>query len=214
MQLLSVNVGVERTIKNGKKTETSGIFKIPTSDPVQINRLGLAHDVIIDTKHHGGVDQAVYVFGQPDYEWWSAQLGVALEAGIFGENLTISDLESATMRIGDRLHIGSDVILEVTSPRIPCATLAARMGDPQFVKRFKEAERPGVYCRVISEGKVSAGDSVTLKPYPRPQQTITVLEFFRIAYQREISGEQMRRLLAAPIDIRSRTAYEQMLTDA
>ncbi|MFN8418216.1 MAG: MOSC domain-containing protein [Anaerolineae bacterium] len=51
------------------------------------------------------------------------------------------------------------------------------MGDPQFVKRFKEAERPGVYCRVISEGKVSAGDSVTLKPYPRPQQTITVLEF-------------------------------------
>ncbi|MFN8418217.1 MAG: MOSC domain-containing protein [Anaerolineae bacterium] len=96
-----------------------GDFKIPTSDPVQINRLGLAHDVIIDTKHHGGVDQAVYVFGQPDYEWWSAQLGVALEAGIFGENLTISDLESATMRIGDRLHIGSDVILEVTSPRIP-----------------------------------------------------------------------------------------------
>lgn len=214
MQLLSVNVGVERAIKNGKKTGTSGIFKSPTSDPVQINRLGLARDVIVDSEHHGGVDQAVYVFGQPDYEWWSAQLGMALEAGIFGENLTISALESAALRIGDRLHVGDMVILEVSAPRTPCATLAARMGDPKFVKRFKEAERPGVYCRVISEGKVQAGDTVTLKPYPRPDQTITALEMFRLAYKRKLSAEQMQRLLAAPIDIRSRTAYEQMLSEA
>ncbi len=62
--------------------------------------------------------------------------------GTFGDNLTLSDLESAQFNIGDRFHIGS-VMLEVTAPRIPCATLAARMGDPHFVKKYRRAERPG-----------------------------------------------------------------------
>ena len=66
-----------------------------------------------------------------------------LAPGTFGENLTISELESAPLAIGDRLHI-SGVILEVTAPRIPCWKLAQRMGDPGFVKRFRAAERPGL----------------------------------------------------------------------
>jgi MOSC domain-containing protein YiiM len=54
------------------------------------------------------------------------------------------------------------VVLEVTAPRIPCATLAARMGDPQFVKKYRRAERPGLYCRVIREGNLQTGNEVRL----------------------------------------------------
>ena len=78
-------------------------------------------------------------------------MGREIAPGTFGENLTISDLETAGLAIGDRIQVG-DVCLEVTAPRIPCGTFAARMGDPGFVARFRIAERPGAYCRVIREG--------------------------------------------------------------
>jgi MOSC domain-containing protein YiiM len=208
MKLLSVNIGKEQPIQNGKQTGTSGIFKTPTTEPVEITTLGLAGDVVVDTKNHGGVDQAVYIFGSSDYDWWSKELGQKLVPGTFGENLTISDLESASFKIGDRLRVGK-VLLEVTAPRIPCATLAARMGDPMFVKRFKQAERPGLYCRVIETGFVRAGDSVTIEPYTG--ETVTLIEMFRMFYERELNETDLRRLLAAPIAIRDRVDREKQL---
>lgn len=208
MQLLSVNVGREQPIRNGKATGTSGIFKMPTSAPVRLTRNGLEGDAIIDTENHGGYDQAIYVYGSTDYDWWANILGRALAPGTFGENLTITGLESAPVQIGDRLRVGA-VLLEVTSPRIPCATLVARMGDPQFVKRFRKAERPGLYCRVIETGMVRAGDPVSLEPYQG--ETITALEMFRWFYDNEVSEADLRRMLAAPIASRSRRENEERL---
>ena len=87
-----------------------------------------------------------------------------LEPGTFGENLTLDGLESARLNVGDMLHSGA-VTLQVTAARIPCATLAARMGDPGFVKRFRLAGRPGAYCRVLRTGMLQAGAPVTLERY-------------------------------------------------
>ena len=142
MHILSINIGSARTIGNANVSGQTGIYKLPVAGPVQVTADGLADDAIVDTRNHGGPDQAVYVYGGADYAWWAAELGRELAPGTFGENLTISDLESAPLAIGDRLHIGG-VILEVTAPRIPCWKLAQRMGDPGFVKRFRAAERPG-----------------------------------------------------------------------
>ena len=71
------------------------------------------------------------------------------------------------------------------APRIPCVTLAARMGDPTFVKRFRRAERPGVYCRVITPGAVNAGDPVTLLPFTGESDTI--VENFRQFYIKSVT---------------------------
>jgi MOSC domain-containing protein YiiM len=208
MKLLSVNVGAVQPIQNGKPSGKTGIFKTPRAVPVQVTPLGLEGDAIVDTRNHGGLDQAVYVFTAPDYAWWSAHLGRALEPGTFGENLTIADLESATLSIGDRLKVG-DVVLEVTAPRIPCVTLAARMGDPQFVKKFRRAERPGVYCRVIQAGPVRAGDAVTLTPYAG--DGFSVIAFFRLFYRKRPAVGDLRRLLAVPIPDKARPYYAEML---
>jgi MOSC domain-containing protein YiiM len=210
MQLLSINIGKEQPIRNGKKTGTSGIFKIPTDAPVRMTPLGLESDVIIDTENHGGVDQAVYVCFSPDYAWWSAELGQSLAPGTFGDNLTISVLESAMLNIGDRLHVGP-CILEISAPRIPCATLAARMGDPQFVKRYRKAERPGVYCRVIAPDVVRRGDPVSLERTAGP--TLGVIEMFRAFYEKDLTVDGLRRHLAAPVAIRDRKWREQQLAD-
>ena len=151
--------------------------------------------------------EAVFAgFDQPQDEPARA-LGKPLPPGTFGENLTISDLESARLSVGDRLRLGG-VLLEVTAPRLPCSTLAARMGDRDFVKRFRDAGRPGVYCRVIQEGWVQAGMPVLYEAYTG--ETITLLEMFQSAYE-NLSAETLQRQLKAPMAIRARVDKEEQL---
>lgn len=201
MKLTSVNIGQKRTQQNGEKLETTGIYKLPVSDSVKITKLGIVEDFIGSPKHHGGPDQAVYVYGAADYAWWSKELGKEIAPGTFGDNLTIGDLQSAQFNIGDRLQIGS-VILEVTAPRIPCSTLATRMSDPQFVKRFRYAERPGLYCRVMREGFVQTSGIVAVESYHG--ETISVLQMYRDYYDKNKSEKTIRKHLNAPIAIRAR----------
>jgi MOSC domain-containing protein YiiM len=209
MKLISINIGKRATLEHPNKTESTGIFKHPVTGPVRIGSLGLEGDFIASKKHHGGPDQAVYIYGTADYKWWSHELGRELGPGIFGENLTISELESARFSIGDRLSVG-EVTLEVTAPRIPCDTFAIRMGDAQFVKRFREAERPGLYCRVIREGSVRAGDKVTTELHSG--ETVTLLEIFRDYYERKANEAELRRFLRAPVAIRARKDLEERLS--
>lgn len=208
MNLISVNLGQERTLQRKDHFEQTGIFKFPTDNSVKITELGLEGDVIVSKKHHGGPDQAIYVYGTADYEWWSRQLGKEISPGTFGENLTISELESAQFNIGDYLDI-DEVTLQVTAPRIPCGTFAARMGDPQWVKRFRQAERPGLYCRVIKAGFIEAGEAVSVERYAG--ETISIVEMFRDYYAMSKSEETLRRHLRAPIAIRARRDLEKEL---
>jgi MOSC domain-containing protein YiiM len=210
MKLISVNIGNARTLQRKDRGETTGIFKMPTSEAAKIGKLGMEGDVIISKKHHGGPDQAIYVYGAADYEWWSKELGKEIQPGTFGDNLTISELESASFNIGDYIHVG-EVILQVTAPRIPCSTFAARMEDPQWVKKFRHAERPGLYCRVLQEGVVKAGNQVSVEKYT--SETLSVRQMFRDYYDRNKSEETLRLHLAAPIAIRAREDLEQELQD-
>jgi len=205
MQLISINIGSERQQQRKDHIETTGIYKMPVTEPVEIKSLGIEGDTICDTKNHGGPDQAVYVYGGADYAWWSEQLRKELAPGTFGDNLTISGLESAQFNIGDFIH-GGEVVLQVTSPRIPCGTFATRMGDPQWVKKFRKAERPGLYCRIIKEGVVNAGDPVTIEKYTG--ETISILQMYRDYYEQYKSEDMLHRHLNAPIDIRSRRDLE------
>ena len=159
-------------------------------------------------KHHGGPDQAVYVYGTVDYDWWSKELGKQLAPGTFGDNLTISELESAQFNIGDSLHIG-EVTLQVTAPRIPCNTFAARMEDPLWVKRFRHAERPGLYCRVLKEGIVKTGQDVSVEKYT--DDTISILQMYRDYYKRDKTRETLLQHFNAPIAIRARRDTEKEL---
>ncbi len=208
MELISVNVGQERIVPKPRGVERTGIYKLPVEAPARVTALGLADDAVCDMKNHGGPDQAVYVYGGEDYRWWSHKLGHSLTPGTFGENLTVSGLESARACIGDRLSIG-EVVLEVTAPRIPCKTLARRMGDPQFVKRFREAERPGLYCRVLREGSLQAGQTVA---YERaPAGAVRILDLFRDHYAPAADEASVRRFLASPLAERARREQEERL---
>jgi len=208
MELISINIGKVRTQQRNDYVETTGIYKMPVDGPVEIKSLGIEGDAIVDAKNHGGPDQALYIYGGADYAWWSREIGKELTPGTFGDNLTIRDLECGTFSIGDYLHVG-EVILQVTAPRIPCGTFATRMGDPQWVKKFRAAERPGLYVRVIKEGTIKTGDNVTVEKYT--DKTISIVQMYRDYYDRNKSEETLRQHLDAPIAIRARKDLEEEL---
>ena len=83
------------------------------------------------------------------------------------------------------------------------------MDDSQWVKRFRQAERPGLYCRVIQEGFVKTGDPVSIERYPG--ETISTIEMFRDFYDKDRSEKTLRRHLSAPIAIRARRDVEKEL---
>lgn len=201
--LLSVNIGCAAPINS--KSGFSAIDKRPQPGPVFVGPLGLAGDECVDTKHHGGAEQAVYIYFANDYDWWMEELGQPLDSGTFGENLTLSGLASADIHIGDRFAIGG-VMLEVTSPRIPCETLAARMGDKMFVKRFMHARRPGCYCRVLAGGEIAAGQNVV--HHPIKGHRMHLLELFDGS---EPDREEMEKRLTLPLHAKTRADYQERL---
>lgn len=180
--VLSVNLAVPRPDHAHDNGALTGIDKQPTVAPVRVQApepgaSGLAGDRIFDTGHHGGNDQAVYVYAREDLDSWAAELGRELRNGQFGENLTSSGLEVTGALIGERWRVGERLILEVTSPRIPCRTFAAWMREQGWVKRFTARAVPGAYLRVIEPGQVRAGDPVTV--LHRPAHDVTVGLTFR-----------------------------------
>lgn len=153
----------------------TGIDKRPAEGTVKLKRFGVFGDAVGDTENHGGPDQAIYAYSQEDADYWSAELGRPIPAGLFGENLRTRDVATTHAVIGTRWRIGT-ALLEVTSPRVPCATFAERMAEPQWVKRFTAAGRVGTYLRVLENGKAQAGDSVVVEHVPA--HGITVGKFF------------------------------------
>ena len=158
MQVVSVNAGRSELMRIGARTVETGIRKGPV-ERGHVGPLGLAGDVVADVENHGGLDQALYLYSSDDYAFWAAELGGTLEPGTFGENLTLSSFGAEQVRIGDRFRVG-EALVEVTAPRIPCAVFATRMGEPDWVNRFADARRPGLYVRVLEPGEVAAGDPV------------------------------------------------------
>ena len=193
MKILAVCTG-NAEILPGKSYKT-GIFKHPVEAGVMVDREGLIGDRICNRKHHGGVDQAVYALGSVDLDWWARELDHVLEPGTFGENLVIEGADSRKISVGDRF-VTDTVELEVTSTRIPCATLSARMGDAGFARRFVKAGRPGFYCRVLKDGVVQAGDAIAYHAYSGPP--VLMPEMLE-TYGKNLSDEDRARYLAAPI---------------
>jgi MOSC domain-containing protein YiiM len=170
----------------------SAIDKRPTGARVPVGRLGLAGDEQGDTENHGGLDQAVYVYAREDLDWWTEQLGREVRNGGFGENVTTTGLDVTGALIGETWRLG-EVVVQVTSPRIPCVTFQSWTGEDHWVKRFAAAGRPGAYLRVLAEGEIGAGDEIEV--LSRPEQRVTVAESM-LAYYGD--ADLMQTLLTVP----------------
>jgi MOSC domain-containing protein YiiM len=152
---------------------------------------GVVGDEIGNPKHHGGALQAVYAYAREDQEYWERQIGRPILPGGFGENVTTLGVDTTHARVGEVWRVG-DVVLRVEVPRIPCATFAAHMGEPRWVRRFTEAGRTGAYLSVVAPGTVRTGADIEIE---RPDHDIDLLVLFRaltgdlVAAQRVVEAD-------------------------
>jgi MOSC domain-containing protein YiiM len=178
-RVVSVNVADVRLIMIDGRPVKTGIFKLPLSGRVAVGEEGLEGDRQADLRVHGGPQKAVYAYGTGDYEWWAGETGWETPPGLFGENLTVTGLDPSHALVGERWRVGSS-LLEVSEPRLPCAKLGAKVGDPRFVRRFARSLRLGAYLRVIEPGDVGCGDGIEV--LARPGHGVTVETLGRIAF--------------------------------
>lgn len=179
-QVVSINVGTPRETEWAENARTS-IDKQPVTGPVRATRLGLEGDQVADTAHHGGPDQAVYAFAREDLDWWATELGQEVRDGQFGENLTTRGIDVNEAEVGERWQVGT-ATFEVALVRIPCNDFknwqrVNGFDERAWVKRFTAEHRPGPYLRVIQEGVLQAGD--TLSVVHQPGHGVTVSTMFR-----------------------------------
>jgi molybdopterin adenylyltransferase len=139
MRITSINLSPEK-----------GTVKNPVPEAM-VDRLGLVGDA-----HAGDWTRQVSLLGAETVARFAGEMGRPVGPGEFAENLTVAGLEVAAVGILDRFRTGT-VELEVTQIGKECH------GDGCAI--FRESGRcvmpaEGIFCRVLSGGRVQPGDSM------------------------------------------------------
>ncbi|HEX9626989.1 MAG TPA: MOSC domain-containing protein [Acidiferrobacterales bacterium] len=196
MKLLSVNVGLPRSVVWQGREVSTGIFKQPVEGEVRLDRLNLAGDGQADLRVHGGVDKAVYAYPWEHYGYWRGILGRDdLAPGGFGENFTVAGMAETRVRVGDVFRVGT-ALLQVSQPRTPCWKLSLRFGIDDFHARFSLSRRVGFYLRVLEPGGVAAGMLIAL--VDSDPDAPSVAELFDLKLDPRPDPVQLRRAADAP----------------
>ncbi len=197
-QILTINVGQAEPNPH-KRSGSTGIHKRAVAGPVSITApadaesgSGVQGDFIGDRKNHGGTGQAVYAFQREDLDRWEQIKQRDFPNGAFGENLTTIGIDVNDALIGEQWRIGGELVLEITGPRIPCATFRGVMSEPKWIKEFTQDARPGTYFKVIEAGTISAGDAIDVIHRP-PHDVSVAIAFKAITTDRSL----LARLRAA-----------------
>jgi MOSC domain-containing protein YiiM len=191
--LISVQVGVPRTVLRDGEEVSTGIFKTPVRQRVWMRTLNIDGDRQADLSVHGGPNKAVYAYPSEHYPFWRNELpATELPWGAFGENLTTSGLLENNVCIGDRFSIGTAEVV-VTQPRMPCFKLNLKFDRDDMVKRFLASHRSGFYLRVLREGEIGAGDEIV--PVHQDEHRVSVLDTLRLHLGETDSMELRTRAL-------------------
>ena len=196
-RLLSVNVGKPKDVAWHGRTVHTGIWKTPVAGPVTARRLNLDGDGQGDLAGHGGEQRAVLVYQADSLRYWRKFLGRdELDFGTFGENFTVDGLSDDEVCIGDRYRIGAEAEFEVTQPRVTCYRLGMRLEAPQMASWLVEHHRPGFYLRVITEGRVQAGDEIVRTR--RGVHQLSVAETDALLYLPDRDREKLKAAIDIP----------------
>jgi MOSC domain-containing protein YiiM len=83
---------------------------------------------------------------------------LGLAPGMLKENVTTQGIDLMSLSPGQRLHVGRDVVLEISGECEPCE----RMDEIRAGLRAELAGRRGMNSRVIRGGSIQVGDPIVL----------------------------------------------------
>ncbi|HWW49628.1 MAG TPA: MOSC domain-containing protein [Xanthobacteraceae bacterium] len=182
----------------GARGVSSGIDKRPVDCPLRLAREGFEGDAQGDRKHHGGPEKAAHHYPFEHYDAWRREIGerpLLAGPGAFGENLSTEGLTEDQVAVGDVFRLGS-ATLEVSQGRQPCWKLNVRFGVDEMSRRVQTSGRTGWYYRVIEEGLVAPGDTLTLIHRAAPEWTLTRL--WQVLYVSALDRAELAAMAALP----------------
>ncbi|HEX5014433.1 MAG TPA: GNAT family N-acetyltransferase [Candidatus Limnocylindrales bacterium] len=147
-----------------------GVPKLPV-EAAWVGEQGLQGDAHTHRYVHGGPHRAVALLGIEAIERVQAD-GHPIEPGSVGENLTTMGIELSRLPIGTRLAVGDALVLEISGAAGPCDVIkgAFRDGKSGRISILTHPDDSRMYARVISQGEVRTGDSITVTPPPGDSQ--------------------------------------------
>ena len=88
--------------------------------------------------------------------------GAEVDRGSFGENITTAGIDLRGVRVGDRLKVGADAVLEVSAVGKECQAPCA------IYRKVGSCIMPveGVFCRVLAGGAVRDGYAIEMMRAP------------------------------------------------
>ncbi|BFT69682.1 MOSC domain-containing protein [Paenibacillus sp. P36] len=192
MEIVSVNVGQPQIVEYQGKELVTGIYKSPVSSSLYVSKTQLDGDGQADLTVHGGVDKALCVYPEEHYAYWEEVLGHKLEAGAFGENLTVRGFLETDVCIGD-IYAIDEVIVQVSQPRQPCFKVGKRLEWAKTPLHMQETGYTGFYFRVLQEGFLSVNSEVKL--VAKDADGVTLAYANQIKYHDKMSKDGAQRLV-------------------
>jgi MOSC domain-containing protein YiiM len=195
-RVLSLRVGRAAALPWRGNAVASAFVKDAVGGRLALGPLGLDGDEQADLTVHGGPDKAICCYPSEHYPGWRARTGLPMDAGAFGENLTLAGMVEAGVHIGDTYTLGDDgVVVQVSQPRGPCFKVAARWGARTMPAEMARGLIAGFYFRVLATGTVGAGDALTLTDRV---SDVTVAEVLRVTYRDRHDPPALQRVVAVP----------------
>lgn len=183
MKIISTNIAKPGFVTINGKIQRTGIHKKPTTKPIYLEKENVKGDEVTNRKVHGGEYKACYLFSANHYPYWeNLYPNLDWHHGMLGENLTVEGLDETQLFVGDIYKVGN-ALIEITQPREPCTTFAAKIGTPEIMEQFIAHGRPGAYTRVLQEGNVTIGDTFEL--IERKEHSITIAQLFKLLFDRQ-----------------------------
>ena len=180
----------------GEDGDLSGIFKARVRT-IDVGLQGVAGDVQVDRRYHGGPDRALHQYPVENY----ARLADAFPAlredfvpGCLGENVSSSGLCEQDVFVGDVVRLGT-CLLQITQPRTVCWRIDHRFEVSGLAKFIHEHGLTGWLYRVLEPGCVREGDEVVL--VERPNATMSLADL--LALQREHRPDPARLQAASEL---------------
>ncbi len=133
-------------------------------DGFEVGWSGAEGDVQGDRRHHGRPFQALCLWSEDVLAALRAE-GHPIEAGLAGENVTVTGVDWASLRPGVQIRVGT-VVGEISSYATPCAKNADWFADRQF-RRMDHDEHPGwsrLYATLLRPGRIRLGDAIEIEP--------------------------------------------------